>query len=203
MTTGARRAANGYEMRANRHLFMVRPNLDALPPVCLPKDFALRTYRPGDEAAWLEIIRMSFEEDQPADAFQRRIASDEAFRPERVLFSTFVEQPVGTVTAFQKLAHGDRTGYVHMLGVRPDFQKRGLGSALLRACLHYFRDQGWRDAVLDTEARRVPALRLYLAHGFLPFPENAEELTHWRTILSCEGRRDLAARLRQGACPEP
>jgi ribosomal protein S18 acetylase RimI-like enzyme len=181
------------------HLFMVRPSLDAVPPPVLPENFNLRSYRAGDETAWLDIIRRSYGGDWPEDAFQRHMLSEESFRPERLLFVVTVTEggrPVATAGALQKLVHGDRTGYVHMMAVLPEFRRRGLGTALLRRCLVYFREQGWRDAALDTEVSRPEAIRLYMANGFVPALEIEEDVTSWRAILVALGRSDLAEKLR-------
>ena len=176
------------------HLFMVRPNLDHVPPPVLPENFSLRSSRAGDEAAWLDIIRRSYGGDWPEDAFQRHMLSEESFRPERLLFIAEAGgHPVATAGALQKLIHGDRTGYLHMMAVLPEFRRRGLGTALLRRCLIYFREQGWRDAALDTEVSRPEAVRLYLANGFVPAPEIEADVTNWRAALIGLGRSDLAA----------
>ena len=82
-----------------------------------------------------------------------------------------------------------------MMAVLPEFRRRGLGTALLRRCLIYFREQGWRDAVLDTEVSRPEAIRLYLANGFVPAPEIEEDVANWRAVLARamgEGTPDLA-----------
>jgi ribosomal protein S18 acetylase RimI-like enzyme len=178
------------------HLFMIRPNLDSIPAPALPENFCLRTCRAGDEAAWLEIIRRSFGGEWPDDAFQRHMLSEESFRPERLFFAvTAAGRPVAAAGALQKLPHGDRTGYLHMMAVLPEFRRRGLGTALLGQCLTYFREQGWRNAVLDTEVSRPEAISLYLANGFVPAPEIEADVASWRTVLVARGRSDLAMRL--------
>jgi ribosomal protein S18 acetylase RimI-like enzyme len=175
------------------HLFMVRPSLDHVPPPMPPANFSLRSCRAGDETAWLDIIRRSYGGDWPDDAFQRHMLSEESFRPERLFFAvTEAGCPVATAGALQKLVHGDRTGYLHMMAVLPEFRRRGLGTALLRRCLICFREQGWRNAVLDTEASRPEAIALYLANGFAPAPEIEEDVANWRAILVALKRPDLA-----------
>ncbi|MGD0999964.1 MAG: GNAT family N-acetyltransferase [Candidatus Brocadiia bacterium] len=175
------------------HLFMVRPSLHGVPPPLLPENFSLRSCRAGDEAAWLDIIRRGYGGDWPDDAFQRHMLSEESFRPERLFFAvTETGRPVATAGALRKLPHGDRTGYLHMLAVLPEFRRCGLGTALLRRCLICFREQGWRDAVLDTEVSRPEAIRLYLAAGFVPAPEIEEDVTAWRAVLTAMGRSALA-----------
>jgi len=179
------------------HLFMIRPSLDDVPPPALPESFSLRSCRDGDEVAWLDIIRRSYGGDWPDDAFQRHMLSEESFRPERLFFAvTEAGRPVATAGALQKLPHGDRTGYMHMMAVLPEFRRRGLGTALLRRCLIYFREQGWRNAVLDTEVSRPEAIRLYLAGRFAPAPEIEEDAASWRAVLLALGRADLAEKIR-------
>lgn len=166
------------------HLFMRRADLSAVPAPLLPAGgFALRTFREGDESSWLEIIRGSYEGDWGPDSFARCIRGDAAFLPERLFFATHNNRPVGVAGAFQKLIHGDRTGYVHMMAVLPAHRRRGLGTALLCACLQYFRAQGWSDAVLDTENTRLDAIRLYLRNGFLPMPEIPGDEERWAEVL--------------------
>jgi mycothiol synthase len=178
---------------------MVRPSLDQVPPPALPERFGLRSSGAGDETAWLEVIRRSYGGDWPEDAFQRHLLSEESFRPERLFFVvTEAGPPVATACALQKLWHGDRTGYLHMMAVLPEFRRRGLGTALLRRCLIYFRDQGWRDAVLDTEASRLEAIGLYLANGFVPAPEIEADVANWRAVLAALNRPDLVACLQRG-----
>jgi ribosomal protein S18 acetylase RimI-like enzyme len=179
------------------HLFMVRPNLDHVLPAVLPQDFNFRSCCAGDETAWLDIIRRSYGGDWPEDAFQQHMLSEESFRPERLLFVVSDGgRPVATAGAIQKLIHGDHTGYLHMMAVLPEFRRRGLGTALLRRCLSYFREQGWRDAALDTEVSRPDAIRLYLANGFVPAPEIEEDVANWRAVLIALGRADFAEKLR-------
>jgi len=208
---------------------MIRPNLAGIAPPVLPTGFSFRACRPGDEAAWLEIIRRGYggpfpgssakagrsaTEDRdraqcsfateaggdwPEDAFQRHVLADASFRPERLLFIAQDGGPcVATAGAFQNLFHGDRTGYVHMMAVLPEFRRRGLGTALLRRCLLYFREQGWRDAVLDTDVTRLPAIRLYLANRFEPFPEVEADVEKWRAVLAALGMSGLSATLKPG-----
>jgi len=200
-------------MRTADHLFMVRPHLEGISAPELPAGFSLRACRAGDGAAWLDLVSRSYGGAWPEDAFHRFMLSEESFRPERLFFivaesagarpSTAARgalseaggRCVATAAALQKLFHGDRTGYVHMMAVAPEYRRRGLGAALLRRCLLYFREQGWRDAALDTEASRLEAIRLYLAHGFAPAPEIEADLPRWRAALTALGRPDLAENL--------
>ena len=122
-------------MRPQDHLFMARTHLREIPAAPLPAGCLARTYRSGDEIPWLALIRAAYGGEWGEDAFERCVRSDEAFRPERLLLAESAGRVVGAAGAFQKLLYGDRTGYVHMMAVSPDAQRRGLGAALLCRCL--------------------------------------------------------------------
>ncbi|MDP9363358.1 MAG: GNAT family N-acetyltransferase, partial [Chloroflexota bacterium] len=64
---------------------------------------------------------------------------------------------------------------------------RGLGRAVTLATLHRFRELGRRDAVLETDPPRLPAIRLYLALGFRPEPFGPEDDDCWRSVLAALG----------------
>jgi mycothiol synthase len=49
-----------------------------------------------------------------------------------------------------------------------------------------FRARGYRDAVLETDDFRLPAIRTYLRHGYVPVTENVKGENHlkrWSAIL--------------------
>lgn len=166
------------------HLFMRRADLDRIEqPALPPGPFLLRIYLPGDEEDWLRIVTEAYGCEWGEAAFERCIRTDESFLPERLFFVTWNGRPIGVVGAFQKLIHGANTGYIHMMAVLPEFQGRSIGSVLLCACLRYFKAQGWQDAVLDTEASRLEAIRLYLRHGFKPHPEIPGDEARWAEVL--------------------
>ncbi|WP_419997699.1 N-acetyltransferase family protein [Streptomyces boninensis] len=58
-----------------------------------------------------------------------------------------------------------------MLVVAPAGRGRGIGEALVRACIERAREQGARSLVLSTQARMKSAHRLYERLGFVRTPE--------------------------------
>lgn len=50
--------------------------------------------------------------------------------------------------------------------LRPEFQKRGIGKALLEKALALAKDLGYKKIRLDTLASMAPAINLYKAAGF-------------------------------------
>lgn len=58
-----------------------------------------------------------------------------------------------------------------MLAVLPEFQGRGIGEALVRACLERARADGRQRVYLDTTEWMDAAQRLYQRMGFARAPE--------------------------------
>jgi len=180
---------------------MIRPDLESVPTALIGKGFAIRIFRPDDETAQAAIVRAALNAAPEEAAFSEYPASDDAFLSGRVFLALHGDRPVGWAAALRQMVYGEGTGYVGMLAVMPAYRRRGLGTALLAACLRYFKRRGWREAVLDTDSRRLPAIRLYLRFGFEPFPETREEFARWREILVLLGRPGLAARLKSPPRP--
>jgi ribosomal-protein-alanine N-acetyltransferase len=99
-------------------------------------------------------------------------------------FEDFVEDHLDTVV----VAEADRAvrgwgarengdGTISDLWVDPDWQGRGIGSALLAALMQAIRDDGYERARLDTHARNVDALRFYERHGFRVVERRRERST--------------------------
>jgi len=91
---------------------------------------------------------------------------------------------VGTACAWRQSVDEGKVGYVHMLGVVPEHQGKGLGYALVLCTLHFFKDRGFQEAVLDTDDFRLPAIKTYLNLGFEPVYVDEGHLSRWKTVLA-------------------
>ena len=59
------------------------------------------------------------------------------------------DQPAGALVSYADTTR-DQTALVGNLGVRPEYQGRGLGTALLLEAFHAYRSRGWQHARLAT-----------------------------------------------------
>ncbi len=73
---------------------------------------------------------------------------------------------------------------IRMLVVDPQVQRRGIGTALVWACLERARAAGRRRIVLHTVREMVAALRLYEGLGFRRAPERDIELESGVRLLA-------------------
>ena len=55
-----------------------------------------------------------------------------------------------------------------MVCALPEQRGRGLGRLVTLATLHYMRDRGDTNVLLETDDFRIPAVRSYLGLGFVP-----------------------------------
>ena len=56
--------------------------------------------------------------------------------------------------------------FIHEFRIAPDFQRMGIGRALMAAVEEHARAEGMRRVVLETQTTNVPAIRFYRALGF-------------------------------------
>ncbi len=65
-------------------------------------------------------------------------------------------------------------GWVRQLAVHPRWQKKGLGSALLRQSFHTFQQRGYDRVGLGVDATNTNAFEFYLRLGMQPFRQYEE-----------------------------
>lgn len=167
-----------------RQLRMVRPDLDNLPKLELPPGYGMRTYREGDEVHWANIISDSFGGKQrTAEDTRNEITGQERFVPDGFYFATHDGTPVGTACAWRQTVDETEVGYVHMVGVASAHTGHKLGKWVSLAVLIYFRDYGFRCAMLDTDDFRIPAIKTYLNLGFVPVYIEDGQPKRWQVIF--------------------
>ena len=154
------------------HFFMTW-HAQALPGYVLPEGYALRTYRPGDEADWLRFCNGGGlgTESWTAQDFAREMLGKPGVTPERIFFAVDAQGRIGaTATA---VCQPDQ-GYVHMVAADSAYRGKTLGKAVCHAVMQYLTACGYDKIVLETDDWREPAIRVYEWLGFTR-DEAAEE----------------------------
>ena len=175
---------------------MVRPNLDDLPALKLPAGYGMRTYRKGDEVHWARIISDSFGgRERTAQDTENEITNRDVFLPDGFYFATHRDVPVGTACAWRQSVDEKEVGYVHMVGVVAEHTGHKLGKWVSLAVLAYFRDNGFKCSMLDTDDFRVPAIKTYLNLGFIPVYVEEGQSKRWSDIFDKLGLPSMAAQI--------
>lgn len=169
-------------MRVPRQLEMRRTSLGELPPLAPPAGCTLRSYQPGDEAEWARIMNHCFGTQWTPERCLTELVQREEFDPQGCFFVAVDGIPQGAAAAWQKPEHLGDTGFVHMVGVVPEFRGRGFGRLVTLAVLHWLREQGYRRVILHTDDWRLPAIRSYLSLGFRPVLFNDHHARRWELV---------------------
>lgn len=166
-----------------RQLRMVRPNLDGLPELDIPKGYEIRTYQEGDDVHWANVISDSFGGERTAEDARRDIMDRDVFDPEGLYFATHQGTPVGTTCAWKDTPDETEVGIVHMVGVHSDHTGHRLGKCVTLSVLLYLREHRFKCVKLGTDDFRLPAIKTYLNLGFLPVYVDVTQPERWCQIF--------------------
>lgn len=153
-------------------LALIRDNMGQAPFFPCPNDYALRTYRLGDERRWA-TIESSAGEFPDQDQALARFARDFGPFPRDMESRCFILEDrsgtaIGTATAWHGHFAGQERGRVHWVGIVPAYQGKGLSKSLLSVVMaRLARDH--RTAYLTTRTTNYRAINLYLSFGFVPY----------------------------------
>jgi mycothiol synthase len=189
---GALAAAMGFDR--SRELWQMRRSLyAALPSAQVPDGIRLRTFRPGDEQALLEVNAAAFV-DHPEQGRWTRADLDARMREDWFdPAGLFLAERVGSgageddeLLAFHWTkvhgathhSHGgdgpggggehahEAIGEVYVVGVSPRAQGEGLGRLMTIVGLRHLRERGLTQAMLYVDADNTAAVRTYSGLGF-------------------------------------
>jgi mycothiol synthase len=163
-------------------LRMKRPNLENLPAVVMPDGYELRTYQPGDEAAWGRIMDTGIGKDWTVEKVWKELIERPQFEPDGLFFATYQGEPVGSTCAWRASAEEKHTGIVHMVCVLPEHRGHRLGYWLTLRVLHWFRERGFVESELSTDDWRLSAVKAYLDLDFEPIYVDEDHYPRWQVV---------------------
>lgn len=137
----------------------------------LPSTFSFEFFKPNNEIEWatIETSVGEFAHEQEARTyFHDTYAPHEDVNRRVVLVRAPSGVAAGTVTAWWNYTEERRDPSLHWLAVKPEFQGRGLGRALVSHCLQILnRVEGNRAVFLHTQTWSHRAIAIYLRAGFV------------------------------------
>ena len=160
---------------AIRDFYDMRIDMTERPdPPGLPAGFILKPYQhETDLPLMVHLVRDSFEDhfghieqpfEQELEEFRHWLDNDRTFDPELVhlAYDTATGEIAGCVMGMTEEPHNPELGYIDIVGVRRQYRKRGLASALLRRSFAQFWDRGKRSVNLGVDADSLTnAVALY------------------------------------------
>ena len=152
--------------REQERLRLLSHDLQHLPPA---PDAPLRRAVEGDRPGVLAVDAASFSPFWRLDEWSLQDALDATPSTRfRVAALPGRSEPV---VGYAVCGRTQRRGYVQRLAVQPEWQGRGMGSALVLDGLRWMKRRGVERAVVNTQLDNQPARSLYVRLGFREQPE--------------------------------
>lgn len=141
-----------------------------IPPPTFPEGVALRPYQPENSEAMRAVFNSAFANhwigELTAEAWQSRFIANEKFRGDLTTLAWQDDEVVGFYLS-EDMSEDDTQGWLEVMAVSPDHQRRGLGSSLLQHALHAYKGADYTSAGLDVDREGASnALALYEKQGF-------------------------------------
>ncbi len=172
------------ENEATPQLQMIWPasRLTQPPQVVLPSGYRLRTYQPGDEPRFFEVMALAgwpgWDEAKLKPWLYRIV-------PQGWFMAVTAADDLIVATA---MATHDHTwirpfsGEVGWVAGDPVHKGQGLGTAVVAAVTARFIEIGYPSIHLFTEHYRLAALNIYLSLGYLPLLYRPEMFDLWQDV---------------------
>jgi mycothiol synthase len=158
--------------RPIRYSFQMRIQLDGdVPEPVWPEGLAVRNAELGEEERVYEAHMDSFADHwdfrrQPLDLWRSYTTESHRYDPSLWWLVEDGDELAGISLNSWHFSGDRQFGWIHVLGVRPRWRKRGLATALLRHSFRDFRDRGATRVGLGVDGENTTgAVRLYESVG--------------------------------------
>jgi mycothiol synthase len=155
-----------------RQSFQMRIELEGdLPEPSWPDGISVRTFRPGEEERVYEASQEAFADhwdfhQQPFEQWRAYAFGRENFDPTLVWLAEDGDELAGLSANTWHVSGDPGFGWIDILGVRPQWRRRGLATALLQQSFRDFRSRGATRVGLGVDAQNTTgAVRVYERAG--------------------------------------
>lgn len=135
-------------------------------------DLSMRSAQNQEIQDIVSIEQQLFPNPWPFDAFQRLFKQDNY----SILVALSNDNVVGYVifsleglSFLDVLQNYSPRGHILNLAVKPSFQRKGIGSLLLKRALDNIWEEGYNKVELEVKTDNNPAINFYQARGFSKF----------------------------------
>jgi ribosomal protein S18 acetylase RimI-like enzyme len=136
----------------------------------IPNGYRLKLFEKGDETFWAAIETSVGEFDNQEEAcryFEDHYLADISHLRERCLFVLDEKDHyAGTCTAWFDRKENDTVGSLHWLAVKPEYQRKGLATALVSEVMKIFDISQSFPVYLHTQTWSYRAIIIYSHFGF-------------------------------------
>ena len=163
-----------------RQLTMAMPGAAArrieLPEV--PAGYTCRSYRPGDEASWVELLAIDF------TTWDRQRFDEFMAAPERRAGSRVIERKgeIVAATFASRVSSQPLSGAVDYVACHPAHRGRKLGLITCGTVTRRLGETGYESIRLLTDDWRLPAIKVYFHLGFSPVVDRIDMPVRWEAV---------------------
>lgn len=164
------------------HMLWPTEQLKSPPPVNVAAGYTLRTYRPEDAEGMIALMHLAGFDGWSKESLQGTL---KIILPDGLFFT--VHQATGALTATAMATHnpldihpfGGELGWV---AGDPQHAGKGLGTAVCAAVTERFLRAGYSRIYIRTDDWRLPAIKIYLKLGYLPFLFQSDMEQRWSSV---------------------
>ncbi len=168
-------------------LLMRLSSLENLNPPVLPEGYKLRLFEESDRATLTHTLKAAFPELLwSEESIGKWLLDDPTVK--KVFVIDYEGQVVATASVRYVEHRYPGAGYLHWVGTNPKHQGKKLGMIVSYAVLQAFREDGYPQAVLQTDDFRKSAIAIYLRMGFVPEHSHESHPERWQAVLTALGR---------------
>jgi ribosomal protein S18 acetylase RimI-like enzyme len=167
---GTHLESRGFTRSSVHMVYLERSLHDPLEVVPLPPGWRIRPVADEHEAQnRAEASYASFGSRMPFEAYVQRYLRFMRSPAYACALDLVALAPDGCIAAFCICWFDleNQVGLFEPVGTHPDFQRRGLGKAVLRAGLEQMKAQGMKSAIVVAESNHPAAQALYFSAGFV------------------------------------
>ncbi|MGJ3241212.1 MAG: GNAT family N-acetyltransferase [Anaerolineae bacterium] len=152
------------------------------PPITVPQGYHIRHYQAGDERtfyALMHAVGWTQWNDTLLVKWMDRILPGSWF----MVIHTETEQLVASaLCAHSHTDYHPMGGEIGWIATHPDHRGQGLGTLVTGSVTRRLIDMGYQHIHLYTEDFRLPAIKIYLSLGYVPFLYLPEMTDRWRAV---------------------
>ena len=170
-------------------LWMVCPFTGAQPEGCatLTPPYRLRSFTPGEEEKWVDLINTSQEFGQwSRETLQREVLA--TLIAGSGVFACCGDRLVGCAAGCSRKEFAPNAVLMYV-AVLQEHRGRALGAAMIQEVMDVSRRAGYPGIMLATDPHRLAAIRTYLKLGFVPdWRSHPTARAQWDKVMAQIGR---------------